>query len=120
FHLTPEVLAGIFNSLDFSEDERVAAEAMIAAPPSWFRAQVEGECLEQLSWTRVPFLRRPFVRLPSGQYFLQSPRALMSWIAEGIHYRCLDAAREHGAVRDYTTRIGKLTERYVVELVASA
>lgn len=120
FVLRPGVLGGIFNSLDFTEDECVAAEALISAPPSWFRAQVEGESLEQLSWNRVPFMRRPFVHLPSGNYFLQSPRALMSWIADGIHYRCLDAARGHDAVSDYTTRIGKLTERYVLELVASA
>jgi hypothetical protein len=120
FVLTAEALGGIFNSLDFSEEECVAAEALISAPPSWFRAQVEGESPERLQWNRVPFMRRPFVRLPSGSYFLQSPRALMSWIADGTHYRCLDAAMVRDAVVEYTARIGKLTERYVLELVASA
>ncbi|MGD9735121.1 MAG: hypothetical protein AB7V58_05855 [Solirubrobacterales bacterium] len=118
--LTSESLGGIFGSLGFSEEERVAAEGLIAAPPSWFRDQVEGQSVEQLSWNRVPFMRRPFVRLPSGQYLLQSPQALMSWIADGIHYRCLDSAIAREAVSAYTTRLGKLTERYVLELVASA
>lgn len=118
--LTSESLGSIFASLGLSEEERIAAEALIAAPPSWFRDQVEGQSVEQLSWNRVPFMRRPFVRLPSGQYFLQSPRALMSWIADGIHYRCLDAAIEREAVSAYTTRLGKLTERYVLQLVAFA
>lgn len=118
--LTAESLGAIFGSLGFSEEERVAAEGLIAAPPSWFREQVAGQSVEQLSWNRVPFMRRPFVRVPSGQYFLQSPRALMSWIADGIHYRCLDAAIEREAVSAYTTRLGKLTERYVLQLVASA
>jgi hypothetical protein len=120
FVLTAEALGGIFKSLDFDEEECIAAESLIAASPSWFRGQVEGESLEQLSWNRIPFMQRPFVRLLSGSYLLQSPRALMSWVADGIHYRCLDAARAHDAVSDYTTRIGKLTERYVLELVASA
>lgn len=118
--LTSESLGGIFGSLGLSEEERVAAEALIAAPPSWFREQVEDQSVEQLSWNRVPFMRRPFVRLPSGQYLLQSPRALMSWIADGIHYRCLDAAIEREAVSAYTARLGKLTERYTLQLVASA
>lgn len=118
--LTPDALGGIFNNLGFTEEEREAAEGMIAAPPSWFRAEVEGQGLEALSWNRVPFMRRPFIRLPSGQYFLQSPRALMSWIADGIHYRCLDAARGRDAVSAYTARVGKLTERYVLQLVSSA
>jgi hypothetical protein len=118
--LTPDALGGIFTSLGLTEKEREAAEKMIAAPPSWFRAEVEGQGLESLAWNRVPFMQRPFIRLPSGQYLLQSPRALMSWIADGIHYRCLDAAKQRDAVSAYTARMGKLTERYVLQLVASA
>ena len=118
--LAQDALAGIFGRMDLSEEECEAAEAMISAPPSWFRAEVEGQTLDQLSWNRVPFMQRPFIRLQSGQYFLQSPRALLAWIADGVHYRCLDAARRRDAVGAYTARIGKLTERYVLELVASA
>jgi hypothetical protein len=118
--LEPQDLGRIFNSLRLTETEREAAEAMIAAPPTWFREQIEGQSVEQLSWNRVPFMQRPFIRLPSGMYMLQSPRALMSWIADGVHYRCLDAARKRDAVPAYTTRVGKLTEHYVLELVRSA
>jgi hypothetical protein len=119
-NLKRQTLAGIFNNLDFTEEECVAAERLIAAPPGWFRHQVAGQSVEQLSWNRVPFMRRPFVRMQSGDYLLQSPRALMSWIADGVYYRCLDSARDRGKVLDYTTRIGKLTELYVLELVKSA
>ncbi len=118
--MTAESLGGIFASMKLTEEQRKAAEGMIAAPPSWFRAEVEGQSVEQLSWNRVPFMQRPFVRLPSGDYILQSPRALMAWITEGIHYRCLDSARRRNAVGLYTARAGKLTERYVLEMVASA
>jgi hypothetical protein len=117
--LTRDTLAGIFRSMELSEEECEAAEAMIAAPPSWFRAEIGEQSLEQLSWNRIPFMQRPFIRLQSGQYLLQSPRALLSWIADGVHYRCLDAARRRDAVGAYTTRVGKLTERYVLELVES-
>jgi len=41
----------------------------------------------------------------------------MAWVAEGIDYRCLDSARRRDAVGLYT---GKLTERYVLEMVSSA
>ena len=118
--LTRDALAGIFRSMELSEEECEAAEAMIAAPPSWFRAEVGDQTLNQLSWNRIPFMQRPFIRLQSGQYVLQSPRALLAWIADGVHYRCLDAARRRDAVGAYTTRVGKLTERYVLQLVESA
>lgn len=118
--LTRDALAGIFRSMELSEGECEAAEAMITAPPSWFRAEVDDQTLDQLSWNRVPFMQRPFIRLQSGQYVLQSPRALLAWIADGVHYRCLDAARRRDAVGAYTTRVGKLTERYVLQLVESA
>jgi hypothetical protein len=118
--ITAESLSGIFTSMKLTEKQRESAEAMIAAPPSWFRAEIEGQSVEQLSWNRVPFMQRPFVRLTSGDYVLQSPRALMAWVAEGVHYRCLDSARQRDAVGLYTARAGKLTERYVLEMVASA
>jgi hypothetical protein len=118
--MTAESLGGIFTSMKLTQEQREAAEAMVAAPPSWFRAEVEGQSVEQLSWNRVPFMQRPFVRLPSGHYVLQSPRALMAWVAEGVHYRCLDSARRRDTVGLYTARAGKLTERYVLEMVASA
>lgn len=118
--LSPESVASIFNSLGLTDEQREAAEKLIAAPPSWFRHEFEAMDVEQLAWNRIPFMRRPFIRLPSGQYLLQSPRALLNWIADGIYYRCLDSAKKRDAVSEYTARIGKLTERYVLNLVSSA
>ncbi len=117
--LSPQSLGSIFRSLGLDEKEGEAAEALVAAPASWFRAEFEGQDVEQLSWNRIPFMQHPFIRLPSGQYLLQSPRALLNWVADGIHYRCLDAAKRRDAVPAYTTRIGKLTERYALDLVGS-
>jgi hypothetical protein len=118
--LSATTLGSIFNSMGLTESQQVAAEAMIAAPPDWFRAEVAGQNVEQLSWNRVPFLRRPFIRLPTGDYLLQSPRALMTWTAEGVHYRCLDSAGRRESGHLYTARAGKLTERYVLEMIRSA
>lgn len=112
-------LESIFSSMGLTEAERKSAEELVAAPPSWFQTEVEGQDLGQLSWNRVPFMRRPLIRLASGDYVLQSPRALMSWIAEGVHYRCLDSAHDRDAAGAYTARLGKLTERYVLRLVES-
>lgn len=120
FEMTVEALGGIFSSMKLSEEQREAAEALIAAPPSWFRSEVEGQSIEQLSWNRVPFMQRPFIRLPTGNYSLQSPRALMAWTAEGVHYRCLDSAKRRELVGPYTSRVGKLTERYVLEMISHA
>jgi len=115
-------LADIFAALRFTEDQCVAAEKLISAPLAWFREQLDGKSVAQLSWDQVPFMQRPLIRMSGGRYLLQSPRALNAWMIDGPYYRGLDSARLRGekAVSDYTARVGKLTERYVVELTKSA
>ncbi len=112
----------IFDFLSLSEAERSSAMAMIAAPLSHFREEIESKTLEQATWDQVSFIRHPLIEVRQGLYLLQSPRALIGWMVDGPYYRALDSARDRGerAVKDFTARVGRLTERYVLELVESA
>lgn len=47
---------------------------------------------------------------------LVSPRALQSFLTDGIYYRFLDIAAAEGSRDAYTKFVGWLVERYVVEL----
>jgi hypothetical protein len=120
--VTRAILAEIFSNLGFGEKECNAAEDLISAPLSWYRDQVNGKTVSQLSWDQVPFMQRPLIRMGGGRYLLQSPRALHAWMIDGPYYRGLDCARARGdkAVSDYTSRVGNLTERYVLELTEAA
>ena len=70
----------------------------------------------RLAWDITPFMSKPFLRLPDGLLCLTSPRALQSFLTDGIYYRFLDIAATEGRRDDYTKFIGSLVERYVVEL----
>jgi hypothetical protein len=117
-----EKLDRLFGFLSLSETERTSAMKLIAAPLSHFREEIEGKTLDQATWEQVSFMRHPLIEVGEGIYLLQSPRALIAWMVDGPYYRALDSAHDRGerAVSDYTTRLGHLTERYVLELVDSA
>ncbi|HEX3240622.1 MAG TPA: hypothetical protein VHR18_10865 [Solirubrobacterales bacterium] len=114
-------LDGIFDFLSLSEAERSSAMAMIAAPLSHFREEIEGKTLDQATWEQVSFMRHPLIEVRPGLYLLQSPRALIGWMVDGPYYRALDSAHKRGerAVKAFTARVGRLMERYVLELVES-
>jgi hypothetical protein len=120
--ITQETLDEIFAGMQLSDEERASASQLVSAPLSSFRDEIDGKTLEQLSWDQVPFLRRPLIEMKDGYYLLQSPRALLAWMVDGPYYRALDSALQRGesALSAFTARIGKLTERYVLELVESA
>jgi hypothetical protein len=117
-----EDLDGIFNQMGLSEEERASAMQLIAAPISHFRDEINGKTHDQLSWDQVTFMRHPLIQVRDDLYLLQSPRALIAWMVDGPYYRALDSARERGgrAVSAFTSRVGQLTERYVLELIDSA
>jgi hypothetical protein len=119
--LTQDALDEIFSRMKLSDKERASASQLISAPLSSFRDEINGKTLEQLSWDQVPFLRCPLIQM-DDYYLLQSPRALIAWMVEGPYYRALDSALKRGedALIAFTARIGKLTERYVLELAESA
>jgi hypothetical protein len=120
--VTQENLEIVFARMHLSDEERESALRLISASLSCFRVEIDGKTLEQLSWDQVPFMRHPLIQMPDGYYLLHSPRALIAWMVDGAYYRALDSARDRGerAVSAFTSRIGKLTERYVLELIRSA
>ena len=95
-----------------------AIEAALSAPREFF---VEGFAKSRsnplrLTWDGTPFLQRPLVRLADGRMALTAPRALHVWLTDGWYYRLLDIAISKGERDAFTTFVGFLFERYVLEL----
>jgi hypothetical protein len=123
--LDRERVEGAFKQLRFDARKRAAALNLISAPQAWFREQLDGGRTDpvQRAWNCLPFLMRPFLRLENGDLALTSPRAIQTWLTEGLYYRLLDAARNEAGdrgINDYTAYVGHLTERYAVELMEAA
>jgi hypothetical protein len=83
-----------------------------------------GDSLSNLAWEVRPFMRHPFLSLEDGGLLLLSPRAVLSWLSEGFHYRLLDSAQRRAGKgrklsRDYTAFVGELVEEYALELIRS-
>ena len=108
------------------EDRREQALAAIAANRQTFQREfVEcGDSLSDLAWEVRPFMRHPFLLTDDGGLLLLSPRALLSWLSEGFHYRLLRSAERRAGTdrklsRAYTAFAGELVEEYALELVRS-
>jgi hypothetical protein len=99
-------------------ERHAAVTDAFSAPRSFyvdgFKVSRENEL--RLAWETTPFMTEPFLRLPDDSFCLTSPRALQSFLTDGIYYRFLDIAAAEGRRDDYTTFVGWLVERYVVEL----
>ena len=87
-----------------------------------------GESFDHVTWDRVPFEQRPFLRLRDGRMILMSPRFLHAWMGEGFYYRLLDsaAARQlpgsssRTMSRRFTEFHGELVESYVLALTTDS
>ncbi len=89
--------------------------------------RARGERPEQIAWDHSVLESYPLVCLPGERYRLFSPRALVSWMTRGMHYRLLEAAgtglndrdarRERGR---FLTFAGALGEQYVLRLVRNS
>jgi hypothetical protein len=108
------------------EDRREPALAAIAADREAFQSDFaqDGDRLSRLAWEVRPFMRHPFLLLEEGGLLLVSPRAVLSWLSEGFHYRLLDSAQRRAGKdrklsRNYTAFVGELVEEYALELVRS-
>lgn len=99
-----------------------AVTEAFSAPRSFFvdgfRRSRENEL--RLAWETTPFMTKPLLRLPDGSLCLTSPRALQSFMTDGIYYRFLEIAAEEGKRDHYTGFVGWLVERYVVEVFSEA
>ena len=99
--------------------------ALISATREHFQdaLRARGDRPEQVAWDHSVLERYPLISLPGDRSILLSPRALVSWMTRGMHYRLLDAAghgqndadarRERGR---FLTFAGALGEQYVLRL----
>jgi hypothetical protein len=107
-------------------DREAAGLALISATREELQDafQASGERPEQIAWDHSVLERYPLICLPGGRYRLLSPRALVSWMTRGMHYRLLDAAGNGLSDADarlargrFLTFAGALGEQYVLRLV---
>jgi hypothetical protein len=112
------------------KDKEAALRALISATREELAA-LTADGLDdpaRLAWDHTAFERKPFLRDPAGNLRLISPRALVSWMTRGIHYRALAAAdrRAHPRKKDATMSLiflsyaGDLGEEAVRRLVAAS
>ena len=102
--------------------------ALLAAPRDWYRSAFsQDETALAIAWDHTPLMQRPFLELSTGQLVLLSPRAVAAWLGDGFYYRLLDAARRRNpsendrhVSRDFTKYVGKLHERWALDVVRSA
>ena len=106
-------------------DREAAGLALISATRDELQDALRagGERPEQIAWDHSILERYPLLHLPGPRYRLMSPRALVSWMTRGMHYRLLDAAGYGFADSDaerargrFLTFAGALGEQYVLRL----
>lgn len=121
--IQPEVL-----STTALRDRMDDVRAILAAPREWYRAAfAHDQSALAIAWDHTPFMQRPFLELSTGQLVLLSPRAITAWLGDGFYYRLLDAAQRRNpsdtdrrVSRDFTKYVGKLHERWALDVVRSA
>ena len=124
-----EVLIGrdkvddLFRKLGWDKEKSRYAEALISARRDEYKAAFDelGTDLESLVWETRPFMKWPFLRLKNGNFVLTTPRALQSWMTEGIYYRLLTAAQSQGEAvsHRFTAFFGAGMEQYALDLTRS-
>lgn len=127
-YINPVVVRDLFVKLGW-EDRQDDALGLIAADRETLQAEFEklGDSPQQIVWETRPLMRHPFLRCENGALILLSPRAIQSWLTEGVHYRLLDSAQKRSVgdkrrriSRRYTAFAGVLLERYVLDLLRSS
>jgi hypothetical protein len=123
----PENVDDLLDKLDWLDRREQALAALSAS-----RAELQAEFAEagsepaNLAWETRPIMRRPFLRCSDEGLILMSPRAMLSWLGEGFHYRLLDSVQKRSiedkgkTSRAYSAYAGRLLEAYAVELTKSA
>jgi hypothetical protein len=100
--------------------------ALVSATHEHFHdaLRARGDRPEHVAWDHSVLERYPLICLPGDRYILLSPRALVSWMTRGMHYRLLDAAGHNQNAADarrergrFLTFAGALGEQYVLRLV---
>lgn len=121
--VTPTVLV---NSAIADVEDRVVAA--ISAPRAWFKERFAtgDQSVRDVAWEVAPFMRRPFIRLESGNLALSSPSTLVDWLSFGMYDRLRESAiarRKHTKKFDtlslFGTVYGDLTEDYCLAVCRS-
>lgn len=95
-----------------------AVRGLLVASRSWYRDRFQAkDHRERATWDRIPFEQRPLVQLTDGRCLLVSPRAIQSWLSDGLYHRALAAARRRGQAMRFLRFNGALTERYALRLM---
>lgn len=114
----------VYDKLGWGPDKRDAAEALIAANREEYRRAFAelGNSEEDVIWETRPFMSKPFLKLGNGNLVLLSPRAIQSWMTEGIYYRLLRSAQTRGqsVSQSFTAFFGAGLEEYALDLTRSA
>jgi hypothetical protein len=94
-------------------------EELLSAPREWYREQFvpTEDGTSRAAWDRIPFEKRPLLRLQSGQLLLISPRALECWLGDGFYHRSLAAAHERNQAPRFQRFYGALVEGYARRLL---
>ena len=124
-HTAPENFDDVLLKLGLLDRRREALE-LISATRDEFLAefQASGTDAPHLAWETRPIMTRPFLRLADDGLILLSPRAMQSWLTEGVHYRLLTSAQKRSGgegkiSRAYTQFAGGLLEAYALEEMQS-
>jgi hypothetical protein len=111
------------SALKGREDE---ISALLSADHRWYadRFAERRADVRTVAWNNTPFQQRPFVRFEDGRLFLVSPRTIETWLSDGFYYRSLDSAsrrttRRQNTAEKYTSYVGKLLERWALDVVRS-
>jgi hypothetical protein len=124
-YIAPNIVDDLFFKLGW-EARQERALRLITADRETLKAEFDelGDSPEQVVWETRPLMRHPFLRCENGGLILLSPRAIQSWLTEGVHYRLLDSAQKRAAgdkkrrlSRQYTAFAGVLLEHYVLALL---
>jgi hypothetical protein len=98
-------------------DHAIFTEALTAPRDFYAKAFVRSrDDPLRLAWETTPFQQKPFLRLPGNRLLSLSPRALQSWLTDGVHYRLRDQAGRGG----FDAFVGSLFETYIHEVFAAA
>jgi hypothetical protein len=104
------------------EDRTDAIVGLLTADRKWYAEEFAKapNTVMDVSWRRVPFEVRPFLRRASGEMLLTSPQALMSWLTAGMNHRLIAAAEKRDETQRYRRYRGQLVEQYTLDLMRSA
>ena len=96
-------------------------DEILVGDREWYRDEFAADDDEDsAAWNRVPFEKRPLMRLPSGAVVMTSPQALQRWMTEGLFHRAIDSARRRRREARFRQFYAAMVERYVLDLMREA